>query len=177
MTGSLEAYAGAAGTAFVAVILLRAAWHKTAHHLEAVGYAQAYGLLPESRVPIAVRVLAGLEWMAAAALVVPALSAAGASVAALLFAGYGIAMILALRAGRTEIDCGCGGAPMPVSALLVARNAGFVAISASLPFLADGPLPALGAVAAIAAGLTLCAVAGLGEGLAANAARIRKLKA
>ncbi len=42
--------------------------------------------------------------------------------AAGLLLGYALAMAVNLKRGRYDIDCGCGGAPQPLSIWLVLRN-------------------------------------------------------
>lgn len=39
-----------------------------------------------------------------------------------LLLAYALAMAVNLRRGRRDLDCGCGGAPQPLSAWLVIRN-------------------------------------------------------
>ena len=157
----------------MAIVLLRAAWHKTAHYHEAIGFAQGYKILPESSVPYAVCVLACLEWLSVIALISPGLATAGAWLAGALFTGYGLAMARALQAGRSRIDCGCGGAPMPISRTLVLRNAGYAALAVSLPWLmGKDTLSAPATISAIAAGVTIWAGFAVLETLATNAARM-----
>ena len=60
--------------------------------------------------------------LAAAGLLLTPWRMAGALLAGALLALYGTGMALALAQGR-ELDCGCGGEPLPVSWALVARNA------------------------------------------------------
>ena len=82
-------------TVFLAVLLLRAAWHKAQSFLETTGFVADYGLVPPGREALVTRALIGLEAVAVALLVLPATRVAGALLAAALLAGYGAAMALA----------------------------------------------------------------------------------
>jgi hypothetical protein len=115
----------------------------------------AYGV-PDTLLPAAVIGLPLLEALAAAGLVTP-WRAEAAALAAALLALYAGAMAWHRLHGR-RLDCGCGGAPLPLSWALVARNAvliGLCAVSA-LPALSRE----IGAadVATALAGLTLACV-------------------
>lgn len=92
---------------FLAIILAAAAAHKLA---ERVRLTQATsGLLrlsPALAMP-ATMAAAAIEAAAALALIFPASRFAGALLAALLWAGYGAALIAARQRGDSGIDCGC----------------------------------------------------------------------
>jgi hypothetical protein len=83
-------------------------------HLAAYGVSHALLTVPALVLPV-------IELTAALLLFTP-WRAAGAALAAALFALYGAAMAQALLRGR-RLDCGCGGEPLAVSWTLVARNA------------------------------------------------------
>ena len=69
-----------------------------------------------------------IELATAILLIMPAGRPIGAALAATLLAGYGVAMAISMLRGHYLMDCGCGGAPEPISWMLVARNAGLVAL-------------------------------------------------
>ncbi|MBP7002198.1 MauE/DoxX family redox-associated membrane protein [Amaricoccus sp.] len=161
-------------TAFLVIVLARAAWHKLDGFLETVGFAQGYGLVPEAAAAPIVRALAAAEIAAIIALLVPATRPIGGLVAAGLFAGYGALMAAALASGRTRIECGCGGAPQVVSALTLARNAVLAALGLAVAVLPVATVPPLGAAIAIAAALVLAAQYGVAEKLGAHLPHIRE---
>jgi hypothetical protein len=79
----------------------------------------AYGV-PAAGLALGVRLVPALELIAAGLLLSP-WAAAGALLSIVLLLGYAAAMALH-RVRGDEIDCGCGGEPLPVSWALVARN-------------------------------------------------------
>jgi len=95
----------------------------------------AYRLLPAAAARPCAFALACAEIATAALLA--ATSAAGAVGALLLLALYSGAVAITLLRGRDAIDCGCGFAPRPLGAGLLARNAllGAAALAAALPAL------------------------------------------
>lgn len=117
--------------AALATLLAHAALDKlrdtalTEQHLGAYGVPAALG-------PALARALPVAEGLAAVLLLTP-WRAAGAVLAAALLLGYGAAMAWHRLHGR-ELDCGCGGEPLPVSGVLVLRNlvlAGLAAVAAA----------------------------------------------
>lgn len=172
-----SALTGAALTAFLAAVFLRALWHKIDAFAETTGFVAGYGLVPPGREALVTRALIGAEIAVVVALVLPALRPAGALGAAVLLAGYGLAMALALRAGRDRIDCGCGGPPQFVSGLTLGRNGVLSVLALALAALPVAPLGGPGAaVVALAAGLTLWVLYGVIEKLTANAGHIRAVR-
>ena len=163
-------YLSGALTAFVALILLGAAWHKAQSFLETTGFVAGYGLVPPGREAVVLRLLIASEAGAVALLVMPWTRVAGGALAAALFAGYGVAMGLALRAGKDRIECGCGGAPQIVSRPVILRNLILAAAAVLLP---EGPMGPAAAAVALAAGITLWCVYGIVERLLANAGHMR----
>jgi hypothetical protein len=115
--------------ACVATLLAHAAVTKTAdlglfeQHLAGFG-------VPAGSLFLLARVLPAAEWSAALLLLSP-WRAAGSVLAAALLLLYAGAMATMRASGRTP-DCGCGGEPLPVSWLLVARNV-LLAALAGLP--------------------------------------------
>ena len=172
MTGP-AALASVTITAFLVIILARAAWHKIDRFLETVGFAQGYGLVPEAAAAPVVRALSAAELAAILALLVPATRPIGGLAAAVLFAGYGLAMAEALRQGRTRIECGCGGPPQLVSGFTLARNTGLAGLGLAVAFLPVASVPPWGALVAIVAALVLAAQYGILEKLASHLPNIR----
>jgi hypothetical protein len=160
-------------TAFLVIVLARACWHKLDRFLETVGFAQGYGLVPESWAAAIVRALALAEAATILLLLVPASRPLGGLAAGGLFAGYGVVMAAAFLQGRRRIECGCGGPPQIVSAFTLARNAGLAALGLAVAALPVTTVPPMGAVIALAAALVLAAQYGLVEKLASHLAYIR----
>ncbi len=106
-------------------------------------------------------------------LLVPGFSALGGVLAAALLLLYAAAMAAAMRAGRPHVECGCGGAPQPLSATLIGRNAVLAAI-ACLAVLAEPAALDVGEVsAALAGGFALFVFYLLADQILANAAMVR----
>ncbi|WP_172329947.1 MauE/DoxX family redox-associated membrane protein [Mangrovicoccus sp. HB161399] len=171
---ALVPYASAAVTGFTVLVLARAAWHKASAYHETVGFAQGYGLVPAAWTYPIVRALTAAEILAIALMFLPATRASGGLLAAGLFAGYGVLMGLALRNGRSEIDCGCGGAPQVVSGLTLGRNALLSGLALGIALIPAGPVGVPGALVSLAAGLTFFAVYGVAEKLASHLPNIRR---
>lgn len=70
-----------------------------------------------------------LAELACAALLLSPWRPTGALMAAVLLGLYAAAMAVHLRAGR-QLDCGCGGQPLPLSWALVARNMALLPVAA-----------------------------------------------
>jgi len=109
----------------LAFILARAALHKWRARARFAEHLRAYRLLPDALVAPAAIVLMFAETTVAITLLNPEWRAPGL-IAAALFALYAAAMAINLSRGRTELDCGCGGAlaaRTTLDWLLVSRNA------------------------------------------------------
>ena len=124
--------AGTAHAAFVAgdicrlalaAIFFQSAWQALrdpATHAQAIA---GYRLLPNYAVTLASRMLPALNATAAALLIAPPTSQAGARLGAALITVFTAAIFINLRRGRLNIECGCGGAHgQRISAGLVMRN-------------------------------------------------------
>lgn len=126
-------------SAFLALVLLGAAWHKMRHIEEFEQALSAYELLPDSirfLPALVARLLPCLEILAALALIYPPVRPYGNVLTAVLLLGYAMAMSINLLRGRSQISCGCGGESQLLSWPLVARN--LVLVSALL--LTRGPV-------------------------------------
>ena len=157
---------------WTAALLLHAALAKLADRGLFHQHLAAYGV-PEALQPALVWALPLAEGLAALGLVTPWRPAA-ALLAAALLALYGAAMAWHLARGRV-LDCGCGGAPLPLSTALVLRNlvlAG-VALAAALPAGARAIGSADVAVAAAAVVLGALLYAGFTQVLRSQPLRAR----
>lgn len=115
---------------FLALLFVRAALHKLGDRYRFQGILADYALLPEGTLTVAAFAVPVIELAAAVMLIMPATRPVGAALAGTLLTGYAIAMAISLARGQYLMDCGCGGAPEPISWMLVARNAGLVALIA-----------------------------------------------
>ena len=115
---------------FLALLFVRAAIHKLGDRYRFQVILADYDILPEGALAPASFVLPVLELGTAVLLLMPTTRAAGGALAGTLLAVYAIAMAISLARGRYLMDCGCGGAPEPISWLLVARNAALAGLIA-----------------------------------------------
>ena len=114
-------------TGLVAVVFARAIFEKVGDYDVYVGTLRDYRLAPAPVAPYAAAALLAAEILTLGLLLFGATRMAGAASAATLLALYACAMSLALRAGRTQIECGCGGDGQQMSWALVGRNAALIA--------------------------------------------------
>ncbi|MGV8839764.1 MAG: MauE/DoxX family redox-associated membrane protein [Bauldia sp.] len=167
----------ATAAAFTALVFARAAWHKLADFAGFTGFVADYRLLPEARVRAAAAALIAAEVAIPLLLLVPATQAAGAVLAILLLGLYALAMGINLARGRTQIECGCGGAPTLLSPALLIRNAVLAGVAALVLVAAGGlGLSFWDAAAAVALGFTLWVAFLLAEQVLANGIRARMLR-
>jgi hypothetical protein len=129
MGSDMAAVFSAVVSAALGFVLLSAGVAKVVHWESLPAVVRAYGLLPESMVMPLAFSLPGIELLIGGALFTHAMQPWAAFAAAALFAVFGLAMNLALRKGRRNIDCGCfqGGLRQRLDGRLVARNIVFVA--------------------------------------------------
>ncbi len=106
----------------LALVMFSAAWHKLSEPDMFAGSLGAYRLLPPALVAPVARVLPLIEAALGVAILVPLTRAAALVLLAVLLLAYGAAMAINLLRGRSDIDCGCGGASHPLSWGLVGRN-------------------------------------------------------
>lgn len=162
-------FIGNAAAWSLAGVFAAAVVHKLGDYLAFCGVLEQYRVLPSGLVPLAAPLVILLEGAACLALAVPPWRPVGAALAGCLLLAYTAAMSFNLHIrGRTTLDCGCGGAPTPLSAWLLLRNALLLAL---VP-LAATPTPASGAALLLAAaGALFCWSAyGAGNQLLANRA-------
>lgn len=116
-------------SALLGFVLLSAGVAKAVHWETLPAVVRAYRLLPESMVMPLAFSLPGIELLVGGALFTHAMQPWAALAAAVLFSIFSLAMCLALRAGRRNIDCGCfqGGLKQTLDGRLVVRNLLFVA--------------------------------------------------
>lgn len=141
--------------AVLATLFAHAALAKFADRALLEQHLSVYGV-PLRLLPLATRALPLLEAGIAVLLLSP-WRAAGAALGAALLLLYAATMAWH-RARGHELDCGCGGEPLPVSWALVARNL----VLATLAVVAAGPLAprtlGLADFAVLAAALPLAAL-------------------
>lgn len=167
------ALVAATAVAVTALVFARAALHKLWDFTSFTGFVADYGLLPEPLVKPVSAALVAAELAVVASTLVPSAHAVAAALAVVLFAVYAGAMAAAMRAGRDRVECGCGGAPQPLSWTLVARNGVLAAVAALGLFSAPAALDAAEAAAVLASGFALWVAFLLADQILANAAFVR----
>lgn len=116
---------------FLALLFATAAISKLTAIEEFHGVVRNFRLLPDGLARPVALALPVAELAVAAGLMVTALAAPAAVVAALLLAGFGLAIAINVARGRRQIDCGCfrDGMKQRISWLMVARNAGLAGLA------------------------------------------------
>lgn len=129
MNASVLHLAALAAVVFLALLFLRAAWHKAGDYGRFVGFVADYHLVPDRLLGPVSRLLIAAEFAVVALLVWPPLAVWGTAGALVLLGLYALVITVNLLRGRTRIECGCGGAAQPLSWLLVARNGVLMALA------------------------------------------------
>jgi methylamine utilization protein MauE len=106
----------------ISLVLVRALLHKVSRPAELTGVIRNYRLVPHGLVPLTAVAVVVCEACAALGLVLPQTRAPAALLACALLLIYAAAMGINLLRGRTNINCGCGGAAEGISGLHVLRN-------------------------------------------------------
>ncbi len=124
----------------LATLFASAAAHKLHARERWPAVLRQYRLLPEVLVAPVAALLPLTEALAAAALLWPRTSAAGALFIAALLLAYAYALAINLRRGRTSIDCGCLGAQRRrgIAPWMVGRNLLLAAAALALLLPTDG---------------------------------------
>jgi len=159
----------------LAAVFAVAAWHKVSAWPRFKASLAAYKLVPAPAVAVVGASLALAELVAVLLLCLSPLQPYGLMLAMGLLAIYACAIGVNVARGRTQIDCGCGDEPTPVSLTLVLRNAVLIASCGYALSEPSGEVTWLAAV--VAAGLSVVAFAlyCIIDQLIANRARHRRL--
>ncbi|WP_372966171.1 MauE/DoxX family redox-associated membrane protein [Marinobacter sp.] len=155
-------------TVVLALLFAHAVWHKISDYGRFLGYVIDYRLVPESMAEFVARALIAAEAILVLLLLYPATSWLGAVGVGALLLLYGCAMAVNLFRGRSQIECGCGGASHPVSWLLVIRNLMLAGMAALVAMNAVEVLAASALAVALGAGIGLWLVYNLLGKLAEN---------
>ena len=117
----------------LALLFVRAAWHKLRSLGRFGGTLAGYQLLPAKTLPAAATAIAAAEAGVAVGLALPGSGPAAALAGAGLLSLYSAAMGVAWLRGHREIDCGCGrpDAPRAIGPELIARNLVLAALCAA----------------------------------------------
>lgn len=164
--------------AALSLLLASAAWHKL-RDVDAFRAAVAdYRLLPAVWVVPAAAVLIASEVGLAVALWLPGVGGVAALGCAALLGLYAAAMLITLRRGRRDVDCGCGGPAhrQSVRPALVVRNGVLVAgaLLAALPAGARSPGWVDLVTVAMASAVLACLYVAI-DGVLAHAPRLAAL--
>jgi Methylamine utilisation protein MauE len=131
MVGETALLIGAICRLGMAAIFAQSAWHALRDLPRHEAAVAGYKLLPSPAVPIAAIVLPLLTASAALLLPWPATAHAASALGIALMALFTASIAINLHRGRTNIDCGCGGAEGPhISQGLIIRNAALIALLA-----------------------------------------------
>lgn len=154
----------------VAVIFASAALHAMREWTRFGGIVEQYRIVPDRLAWVIARTVPPLELAAAALLLLPATSQAGALLGLGLMAAFTAAIGVNLVRGRVSIDCGCGGAGgQKLSAGLVLRNLVIMAgLAGTLNMPIAGVVDGMTAVGVIFASLALIALYFAANQLMAN---------
>jgi len=163
----------ATATVFIALIFVRAAWHKLGEFTEFTGFVADYKVVPETLVqPVSMAIVAA-EVLVVALQFVPGGHMLGLLLAVAMLSLYAGVMAINIRRGRTFIECGCGGAVQPLSWSLIMRNAVLVLVALSAIVIGPYALDAAGAIAAIISGVAIWTAFLLAEQIIANSSIAR----
>ena len=116
----LYAVFGLSVRVLIAAVFAQGLAHKLRESARFRAELQRFDTLPTRLVQPVSLALAGCE--IAALLTLAVTPVIGLPLASALLVVYAVAMALNVWRGRRDIDCGCGGVPMPISWGLVARN-------------------------------------------------------
>lgn len=144
---------------FLAALFATAALSKLTGMEEFYGVVRNFRLLPDALARAVAMVLPVAELAVAAGLLITPLAGPAALAAALLLAGFGLAIAINVLRGRTQIDCGCfrNGMKQRISWAMVGRNAVLSAMALAAALALPGARAAglLDAATGIIAGLVL----------------------
>ena len=131
----LDPALAAVAAGFIALLLVRAAFHKATDFVAFTGTLSDYRILPDTLVTPAAVMLAVVEAGLALGLLWSETRPYAGVLSAGLLAVYAAAMAGPLMQGRTEISCGCGGPTDHLSPALLIRNGllGLIALAAAAP--------------------------------------------
>lgn len=164
---------------FLALLFARALFGKLRSPRDFSEALRGYALLPDAAVPTAAVLLLALEFILAAALLIPGWASTAAVGAAALLTVYTAAIGINLARGRRDVDCGCTalGRRQPLREWLLARNAVYISIAcaATLPA-APRALHALDGLTVVLAAAALTALTAGIEGLGALTPRNEALR-
>ncbi len=132
MSIAVDPFVQLAAAGAIGIVFARAIVEKASNFVAHAATLRDYRLIPDALAPFAAVCLFVAESLTLFMLVLPETRGVGAICAMALLALYGLAMSLALAAGREEIECGCGGEGQIVSWALVARNGVLITLCATL---------------------------------------------
>jgi hypothetical protein len=118
----------------LAALLIVAAVHKLIRRAPTHRAVREFGGVPQRWSASAMLAVILAEAFAGVLLWMPAYRAAGALLAALIWAGYLALILRAIAAGRRDVECGCSFAASlrPLGAYQVTRNAALIGMAAAV---------------------------------------------
>jgi hypothetical protein len=110
--------------AFEALLLLASGLHKLIRQDRARTVIHEFAGVPRYLAPFTLAAVVATELLASVLLWIPSCRAAGAVLAAAIWAGYLLLILRAIADGRRDVDCGCsfGAAHSPLGVFHLVRN-------------------------------------------------------
>jgi hypothetical protein len=155
-------------TTFLLLLFVISVLHKLSDVTRFSGYVMNYDLLPEAWIKPVTYLLISIEIMISLGLMIPAFNTVAMSIAILLLLSYAIAMLINIRRGNTQIECGCGGPVMYLSYDLVLRNSLLILIAIPALFAPVTDINMLDTFIAVSCGALLFLMFTIAEKLLAN---------
>lgn len=110
------------GTTFLVLLFVISVLHKLLDVDRFSGYVINYDLVPKQWAKTTTYALIAIEIIISKGLIIPAFNEFATMTAIALLSIYALAMLINIRRGNTQIECGCGGPVMFLSYDLVLRN-------------------------------------------------------
>ncbi len=156
------------GTTFLVLLLVISVLHKLSDVDRFSGYVMNYDLIPQQWVKATTYGLIGLEIIISLGLIIPAFNVVATAIAIVLLSSYALAMLINIKRGNTQIECGCGGPVMYLSYNLVLRNGLIILIALPALFAHPTDINMLDTFISVSCGALLFLIFTIAEKLLAN---------
>lgn len=156
------------GTTFLVLLFVISVLHKLLDVDRFSGYVNNYDLVPQQSVKATTYGLIGLEIAISLGLIIPAFNGIATVAAIALLSLYALAMLINIRRGNTQIECGCGGPVMFLSYDLVLRNGLIILIALPALFAHPSDITMIDTFVSVSCGALLFLMFIIAEKLLAN---------
>lgn len=156
------------GTTFLVLLFVISVLHKLLDVDRFSGYVVNYALVPKQWEKATTYALIGLEIAISLGLIIPTFNGVAALAAIALLSLYALAMLINIRRGNTQIECGCGGPVMFLSYNLVLRNGLIILIALPALFTRSTDISMLDTFISMSSGALLFVLFIIAEKLLAN---------